>query len=805
MKKFLSVILSLVIALGACLSASLTIKSNAATVDDLTFTLNEDGQSYYVKRCNTSASGELEIPNMYNDLPVTMIASQAFLYCNLLTSVIIPDNITSIGDSAFWECTSLTKITIGKGVTSLSASVFKCSEDLVFIVTDNVYVVNYLEKNNFNYVFNKTGLFLFELNEDEESYSIVGHNITTETEIEIPATYNDLPVTSIGDSAFYNCSSLVSVTIPSSVISVGDLSFAGCQSLTSIKLGESMKNIGAGAFSYCTALTTVTIPDSVTSIGAEAFSFCYKLNSVTIGRGLTQIGPCAFGECGALTEVHITDIANWCNMEFSSAFDTPWYYGAKGNLYLEDELVTNLVIPEGVTEIKQLVFEGFSSIRSVTIPDSVTSIGANAFKKCTNLSTVFISDLNSWSNIDFENADANPMCYADDLYLNNKLLTDIVIPEGITEIKKYAFYNCSTLESVTIPESVTSIGDSAFAKCVQLKKVNISDIEKWCNITFASSTANPLSNSAGLYLDDKIIRNVILPETLTEVKAYTFNGNIFLKSVKLPDTIEKIGTSAFCNCINLELLVLSENLTDIGGSAFKGCKSLETVTIPKSLKNIGSTAFDANDALKYVFYPGSMLEWNEIAIGGSNFTTSDLVIHYNSTDHTYMEVINEPIFEGVEGTREEVCKICGHVGKEEKIEVINTYLAGVTEFDVALDAPTNYLVANISASKDLNESIVVMDGYTLTTTPNSDFGYYGTGSKVQVLDDNGVQVDEYTLVVRGDVNGDSVCDVLDCMLIELARNNHKELDGVYLSAGDLTENGEIDVYDFEAVVNKVVA
>lgn len=111
----------------------------------------------------------------------------------------------------------------------------------------------------------------------------------------------------------------------------------------------------------------------------------------------------------------------------------------------------------------------------------------------------------------------------------------------------------------------------------------------------------------------------------------------------------------------------------------------------------------------------------------------------------------------------------------------------------------------MSACKDINEAIIEMDGYALSPTPNSAYGYYGTGSKVQVLDDNGVQVDEYTLVVRGDVNGDSVCDVIDCMLLELAKNDHTELAGIYLTAADLTENSDIDVDDFEAVVNKAIA
>jgi hypothetical protein len=114
------------------------------------------------------------------------------------------------------------------------------------------------------------------------------------------------------------------------------------------------------------------------------------------------------------------------------------------------------------------------------------------------------------------------------------------------------------------------------------------------------------------------------------------------------------------------------------------------------------------------------------------------------------------------------------------------------------------LLLDISACTDISDAIIEMDGYTLTTTPNSDYGFIGTGSTVQVTDSSGTQVAEYTLIVRGDVNGDSVCDVLDCMLIELAQNHNTTLEGVYLAAGDLAENGEITVEDFSAVVNKAL-
>ena len=136
---------------------------------------------------------------------------------------------------------------------------------------------------------------------------------------------------------------------------------------------------------------------------------------------------------------------------------------------------------------------------------------------------------------------------------------------------------------------------------------------------------------------------------------------------------------------------------------------------------------------------------------------------------------------------------------------MNDYIAAVETKNVVIDSTNNYMILDISASQDLSEAILPMNGYKLTTTPSSDYGFFGTGSKVQVTDSDGTQVAEYTLVVRGDVNGDSVCDVFDLMLMQFVINDPSTFDGVYFVAGDLTKDGEITDRDFEAVVTKALS
>ena len=254
------------------------------------------------------------------------------------------------------------------------------------------------------------------------------------TKANIPHTIKGVTVTSIGDQAFYNCTSLTSVTIPDSVTSIGDRAFRYCISLTSVTIPDSVTSIGEEAFYGCWDLTRLTIPGSVTSIDKDAFCFCSSLTSVTIPDSVTSIGDSAFYGCESLTSV---------------------------------------TIPDSVTSIGSCAFYGCASLTSVTIPDSVTSIGNCAFASCTSLTGIWVAEGNSH--------------YANDAsgVLFNKDKTTLVqcpgafaaytIPNSVTSIGEYAFSHCTSLTSVTIPNSVTSIGEHAFSYCTSLTSVTISD------------------------------------------------------------------------------------------------------------------------------------------------------------------------------------------------------------------------------------------------------------------------------------------------------------------------------------------
>lgn len=242
-------------------------------------------------------------------------------------------------------------------------------------------------------------------------------------------------VTRIGDEAFDGCSGLSSVTIPNSVTSIGNEAFYGCSGLTTAKIGNSVTNIGEWAFSNCSRLTSITIPNSVTSIGKSAFHSCNALTSVTIPNSVTSIGDNAFLGCTALTSVHISDLAAWCRIIFeckSTTTSNP--LGLAHHLFLNGKEVKELVIPNSITKIEKNTFHGCSSLTSVNIGTSVTSIEDHAFSDCTNL-------------------------------------TSVNIPNSVTLIGMCAFSDCANLTSVNIGSGVKSIGDDAFSNCGNLETV----------------------------------------------------------------------------------------------------------------------------------------------------------------------------------------------------------------------------------------------------------------------------------------------------------------------------------------------
>ena len=444
---------------------------------------------------------EVIIPSKYNGKKITHIGNSAFYGCSKLTSIIIPDSVTSIGYSAFLGCSGLTSVTIGNSVTS------------------------------------------------------------------------------IGYQAFSGCSGLTSVTIGNGVTSIGEYAFYNCSGLTSATIGNGVTSIGNYAFVVCSGLTSITIPDSVTFIGERAFSGCSGLTSVTIPDSVTTIGECAFWGCSGLESV----IWNAENCTGAGSSSNPIFENCNN--------LTAVTIGDNVKTIPSCAFSGCIGLTSITIPDSVTSIGDSAFYKCIGLTSITISD--SVTSI------------GRSAFYNCSGLTSITIPDSVTSIGRSAFGNCSGLMSVTIGNGVTSIGDSAFYGCSALENIYITDIAAWCNIS-GLDTLMRCSSNKKLYLNNKLITDLVVPDSVTSIVNYAFYDCIGLTSVTIPDSVTSIGGAAFHGCSGLTSVTIGNGVTLIGYSAFFGCSGLTSVTIPDSVTSIGDSAFGGCKNLKYNEYDNAL-------------------------------------------------------------------------------------------------------------------------------------------------------------------------------------------------------
>ena len=537
-------------------------------VDDIYYSvLSMSDLTCKVTSGDTKYSGEISIPEQvtYNKrtFNVIKIDSSAFKNCPGITSLNIPNSVTSIGDYAFYECSSITSLNIPNPVTSIGDYAFSNCYRLTNLTIPNS--VTSIGKGAFS-------------------------NCSDLTNLTIPNS-----VTSIGDYTFSRCTNLTNLTIPNSVTTIGDYAFEGCPSLTNLTIPNAVITIGDYAFEGCPGLTNLTIPNAVTTIGDYAFSRCTNLTNLTIGNSVTSVGEGVFMSCFALETLTIENGSNTLNLDNTCFKDSPLksvYLGRNLNspTFRQKKELTDLTIGSSVTSIGDYAFDGCSSLTNLTIPNSMTTIGDYAFRFCTSL-----INLNIPNSVTSIGKGAFQYCSG---------LTNLTIGNSVTTIGDYAFSRCTNLTNLAIGNSVTTIGDYAFDGCSGLT-----------NLTIPNSVTT-IENYA--FSSCKGLTNLAIPNSVTTIGDYAFLNCKGLTILTISNSVTSVGEGAFMSCFALETLTIENGSNTLNldntfndsplksiylgrnlkSPTFKQKKELTDLTIGSSVTSIGSEYFKGCSNLK---------------------------------------------------------------------------------------------------------------------------------------------------------------------------------------------------------------
>lgn len=536
LRMMLTMCLLLIIAVPA--SADVWLPSGLIVIEDQAF------------MCAAYLSGSCDIPQ-----GVTTIGAQAFYGCSGITSVTIPDSVTYIGSQAFAGCTGLTgTLVLPEGVTVAEDAFENCPNLTIGTPTPTPAASE-----------------LFSWTVKDGAVTITGYiGDDSITDVEIPETIDDLPVTAIASRAFSGVKTLRSIRLPQTLVTISERAFYRCTSLESISIPDSVRSIGSRAFYGCSSLngtlhlvdasvgsfaltgsrltalnytsrngeltlssssgmrSEANIPASlcgmpVTAIDSEVFAFCTSLSSVTIPSSVTSIGQGAFYYCTGLT---------------------------------------SLVVPEGVKTIGGNAFRFCSSLTSLSLPQTLESVGIMAFCDCKCLTgTVYLTDVDvsyaAFSNcgdlsmMSFtRSSDALTLCSCSS---DNASISVPATLAGVpvTGLTAHAFSSCANLTAITLPDTLTAICSEAFRQCTKLESVNI-------------------------------------PASVTTIGDSAFYGCTALKSILLPASVSTVSERAFYKCTALSSLTISSSDTQVGAYAFNSCTALANVSLPAGFDNFGN-------------------------------------------------------------------------------------------------------------------------------------------------------------------------------------------------------------------------
>ena len=728
-KKLIKNMALLVALLALCLTAAFS--ASAATENGYTYTVT-DGKAT-ITAVDSTVTGDVVIPDTLGGYPVTEIGGirndpwedsdwiiGAFEKCTGLTSVTIPESVTSISHRAFANCTGLTKIYWNAKNVSLEGVNDDCS---VFTnagtATDGIEVVfgDTVESiPDFTFCGCDMGSFAYNANVNIKSVTI-GNSVK-----------------SIGDYAFYGCAGLTRINwnaesvsdftneydehynafykagsavdgievvfgdnvkrVPAYAFFVDDSSYS--PKIKTVTIGNSVTSIGEYAFKNCTCLTSVTFGNGISSIGESVFENCTELTNITIPESVTSITDQAFANCTGLTNINwnaknvrlkdVPSISDYCSVftnagtategievvfgdTVESIPDFAFCRSGFGDAYNANVNIKSVTIGNSVKSIGKYAFYSCAGLTNVTIPDSVTSIGSSAFAGTAWLDAQPYGDVYAgkvyytYKGTMPENTSIvikdGTKGIAGEAFYDKRNLVEITIPDSVTNIGNSSFRNCS-FKNITIPDSVQSIGNYAFSDCDSISRIEI------------PGNVKTIGDGAFEYCSD--LQYIFIEDGVEKIGDVAF-CHASIKQIVIPDSVTEIGSGAFSFCGSLSGVTIGNGIEVIEGGAFNDCPNLTEIKLGRNIKTIEEDAFTGLLNFPEVYFAGSEAEWQAVSVHNSNDMLLRGNMHYNadiSHDHFYNEEIVRQATCTEDGETLYICD-CGKVSHREVIPASHSY------------------------------------------------------------------------------------------------------------------------------------
>ena len=613
-----------------------TICGGVKYSEGLTYSLSSGATSYTVTGIGTCTDTVIVIPGVYKGVPVTAIANSAFEGNKNITSVELLNGITSIGEFAFSGCSKLTEMILCDSLISIGEQALPTTLRGTTAYQNGIY----LGSQNNPYLLlmdmEDTDVSVFNIHKDTK---LIGDHALQDA-VNVTSIVLPSGVLGIGRHAFGGCRSLVSVDIPYGLTAIRPYAFNNCVSLASIDLPDSIEVIEYNAFYNCSSLTALALPAKLSTINVEIIGGCSLLNSLTMDEGSTKYY--AVNNC--IIETSTKTLVLGCSSSVIpddgsvTVIGSYAFAGARG--------LVDLNLPSCITAIKGYAFKECTGLSSVVIPANVSSIARTSFSGCKNLMTITVDSDNSTyysvGNCLIERTTGvlvegctgsvipndGTITAIEAWAFDASAITEVVIPDGITNIAQCTFQSCNKLQSITIPASVTTIARSAFWGCSQLKTVYYAGTEEqWKAISIAER--NDYLTQATIVFSNPS-QSFEYTELADGTLAVSGIGTITATDIVIPSevggkAVTKIADKAFQKKSTITSVVISNGITEIGANAFMDCKGLKSVSIPESVTAIGKNPFMRCTSLNTITVADNNAVYSDVGNGLIDIANKTLI------------------------------------------------------------------------------------------------------------------------------------------------------------------------------------